>query len=171
MLIVVEYRNIQCLLQPLFDLKAAGRADVLQIDAAESGSDPGDGFDDLLRILRVQADGDRVHPAKLLEENSLSFHDRHGGMGADVAQAQNRGTVGDHRDGVRLHRIGIGGFPVLCDYLAGLCHARCIGQCQILSGPDRHLGNSFQFSVQLFMKRKRFFVCRHLILHSVLSDR
>ena len=161
MLVVVEDRDIQRLLQPFLDLKAAWRADVLQIDAAEARSQPGDSLDDLFRILGIQADGNRVHAAEFLEQDGLSFHDRHGGVRADVAEAQNGGTVGNHGDGIRLHGVGISGFLILRDDLAGLRDAGRIGQGQILSGFYGNLGNGFQLSVQLFMKRQRFFICRH----------
>ncbi len=59
-LVVMEHRNIQRFFQPFFNFKAAGGADVFQIDAAEAGSDPGDGLDDFLRILGVQADRNGV---------------------------------------------------------------------------------------------------------------
>ena len=147
MLVIMEHRNVQRFFQPFFNLKAAGRADVFQIDAAEAGSDPGDGLDDFLRILGVQADGNRVHSGKFLEQDGLSLHDRHGGVGTDVAEAENRRPVGYHSDGVGLHRVGVGSLFVLCDYLAGLRNARRIGQSQVLSGFYRNLGNGFQFSV------------------------
>ena len=165
----MEHRNVQRFLQPFFDFKTARRADVLQVDASEARCEPGDGLDDFLRILGVQADGNRVHTGEFLEQDSLSLHDRHGCVGTDVAKAQNRRTVGNHSDGVRFHRVGIGGLFVLCDDLAGLRHAGRIGQSQVLSGFYRNLGNGFQFSVQFFMKRKRFFVRCHRIFHILRS--
>ena len=160
----MEHWNVQRFLQPFFDFKAARRADVLQIDASKARGEPGDGLDDFFCILGVQADGNRVHAGKFLEQDSLSLHDRHGGVRADIAKAQNCRTIGNHSDGVRLHRVGIGGFFVLCDYLTGFCHARRIGQSKVFPGFYRNLGNGFQLSVQFFVKRKRFFVSSHIVL-------
>ena len=47
------------LLELALDLKAAGRADVLQIDAAEARGQISHGLDDFLRVLRVQTDRHR----------------------------------------------------------------------------------------------------------------
>ena len=79
---------------------AAGSADVFQIDAAERGGDVDDRADDLFRILGIQADGKRIDPAKFFKQYGLSLHDRHSGMGADVAKSEHRAPVGD--DGYRV---------------------------------------------------------------------
>ena len=52
-LVVVEDRDVEAGLQALLDLEAAGRADVLEVDAAERGGDRLDGRDDLVRVLRA----------------------------------------------------------------------------------------------------------------------
>ena len=45
--------------------------------------------------------GKRVDAAELLEQHRLALHDRHRGLGADVAEAEHRGAVGDDGHGVR----------------------------------------------------------------------
>ena len=128
MLIIMENRDIQSFLQAFFNFKAAGSADILQVDAAEAGSHPGDRLDDFFRILGIQADGNRVYPSEFLEKYRFPFHNRHGRIGADITQAENRGTVGNHRNGIGLYGIGISSFFIPGNDLAGLCHARSIGK-------------------------------------------
>ena len=67
-LVIVEHRDVQLCFQPFFDLKTAGRGDILQIDAAKAR---GNGFhhaDDLLGVLGVQTDRHGIHAAELLEQ-------------------------------------------------------------------------------------------------------
>jgi hypothetical protein len=48
----------------------------------------------------VEADREGVDAGELLEQQRLALHDRHGGLGADVAEAEHRGAVGDDGHGV-----------------------------------------------------------------------
>ena len=50
MLVVVEDRDVEQLLEPLLDLEAARRGDVLEVDAAEARREPDDGLDDLVDV-------------------------------------------------------------------------------------------------------------------------
>ena len=167
-LVVMEDWDVQKFFQALFDLEASGSADVLQIDAAESGGEPGDSLDDFFRVLCVQADGHGVHAAEFLEEHSLSFHDGHGCIGADIAQSKYGTSVGDYGHGVGLHGVFVGGFLVLSDYLAGFRHPGRIGQCQVFPGFYGGFGDGFQFSVPLLMHFQRFFVGGHLATSLIL---
>ena len=45
-LVVMEHRDVQPALQFRFDLEASGRGNVLEVDAAEAGSDCGHGVDE-----------------------------------------------------------------------------------------------------------------------------
>lgn len=100
MLIVMEDRNIEILLQPLFDLEAARRRDILQINAAEGRGNRLNRPYDLIRILRVQTDWERVDVRQLLEQHRLAFHDRHRRHRADIAQTEHSGSIGDNRHGI-----------------------------------------------------------------------
>ena len=113
MLVVVEDGDVQLTLQRLLDLKALGAFDVLKVDAAEGGGDGLAGRDDAGCIVGVDADGEGIHAAELLEEHSLALHDRQTGLGADVAQSQHSRAIGD--DG---HHVALEG--VLVDVL-GVC--------------------------------------------------
>ena len=132
-LVVVEDRDVQGGFQAFFDLKASGSADVFQVDAAVGRGKPGDGFDDLLHILRVQADGHCVDAAEFLEQYGFSLHDGEGGVGADVAQAQYGASVGDYGHGVGFHGVYVGSFPVLGDGPAGFSHPGGICDRQVFT--------------------------------------
>jgi hypothetical protein len=103
-LVVVEDRDVELLAQPLLDLEAAGRGDVLEVDAAERRGDRLADRDDLVDVLRVEADREPVDAGEVLEERGLPLHDRHRRLRADVAEAEHGGPVGDDRDRVALDR-------------------------------------------------------------------
>ena len=127
-LVIMKDWNIESSLEALFNLKAARRTDILEVDAAVSGCKPSDSFDNLLSILCVKADGHCIHAAKFLEEHCLSLHDRHCGVGADIAKSEHRTSVRHDGYGVCLHRVLVGGFLVVCNHLAGFCNAGGVGQ-------------------------------------------
>ena len=133
-LVVVEDRDVEAALELLLDLEAAGRGDVLEVDATEARCDTNHGLDDLVDVLRRQADRDRVHAAELLEQHRLALHHGHRRGGADVAETEDRRAVGDHGDGVRDPGVVVGKARVLGN---GLAHPRDTGGVghRELSGP------------------------------------
>ena len=134
MLVVVKDGNIQELFQTFFDLKAAGCTDVFEIDTAERGSDIDDCADDFFRVLCVQADRHGIDAAEFLKENGFSFHNRHSGIGTDIAKAQYSASVGDDGHGIGLDCILISGLAVCGDHFTWLCHTGCIGKRQRFPG-------------------------------------
>ncbi len=69
--------------------------------------------DDLVGVLRVETDRPGVDAAELLEEQRLALHHGHRRLRADVAEAEDGGSVGDDGDGVLLDRqvpgrVGVG---------------------------------------------------------------
>jgi hypothetical protein len=92
-LVVVEDRNVQPLLQLPLDLEAPGCRDVLQVDPAERRREPHHGLDDLVDVRAVQGDRNRVHATELLEQDRLALHHREGGLGSDVPEPQHGRTV------------------------------------------------------------------------------
>ncbi len=64
-----------------------------------------DRLDDLVRVLRVEADREGVDAGELLEEHRLALHHRHCGLGSDVAEAEHGGAVADDGDRVALDRV------------------------------------------------------------------
>src|SRR5262249_40261296 len=76
MLVVMHDRDVEGLLESVFDLEAAWRADVFEVDAAEAWCDRLDGPNDGVGLLRRQTDGPAVNVGELAEEHALAFHDR-----------------------------------------------------------------------------------------------
>ena len=70
-----------------------------------AGGDQLHGAHDLVGVLGVEADRERVDARELLEEARLALHHRHRRRRADVAEAEHGGAVGDDRDGVALDRV------------------------------------------------------------------
>jgi hypothetical protein len=95
-LVVVHYRAVERLDDPSLDLEAARRGDVLEVDRSERWTQAHQGFDDLVGILRVQHDRDRVQAAERLEQRALALHHGQRGRRTDVAEAEHRGAVADH---------------------------------------------------------------------------
>ena len=149
-LVVVEDRDVEALLEPLLDLEAAGRGDVLEVDPAEARCQPHDGLDDLVDVGRRQADRDRVHAAELLEQHRLALHHRHRRAGADVAETEHRGAVGDHGDGVGDPGVVVGQARVVRDRLAHPRHTGRVGHRELVRavegdpGGDLHLAADVQ---------------------------
>ena len=68
-LVVVEDRDVQRLLQPPLHLEALRRLDVLQVDAAERRRHGGDGGHHLVHGVGVQLDVEHVDVGEPLEED------------------------------------------------------------------------------------------------------
>src|SRR5581483_4633369 len=137
-LVVVEDRDVETLPQPCLDREAARRGDVLEVDAAEDGRDRLDDADDLVLVLRVEADREGVDVGELLEEHGLALHDRQRALGPDVAETEDGGSVADDGDRVALDRevpdlLRVGG-----DGARHAGHARRVDHREILTGLERH---------------------------------
>ncbi len=160
-LVIVEDGNIAALLESAFDLKAAGRGDVLQIHAAEAAREQAHGVHDLIHVLAAYTQRDRVHIAESLEEDALAFHDGHARLGADVAETEDRSAVGDDRDGVPTARELIALVHVLLDLETRCGDAGRIGKAQGLGGVDRGAVNHFQLALPFIVQAQRFFRVIH----------
>ena len=139
MLVVVEHRDVQPLLQPLLDLKAARRRDVLQVDPAERRRDQLHHTHDLACVGRVQADRKRIHACELLEQAALALHHRHRRARADVAKPEHRAAVRDDRHRVALDRVLEGLLVIVGNGQAHARHPRRIGHRKIVPGLQRVL--------------------------------
>src|SRR5215216_1024543 len=76
MLIVVEDGHVESLTQLALDFEAAGRTDVLEIDATEIRSDVLDDADDLVDVARGKTDRKRLDTGQGLQQNCLALHHR-----------------------------------------------------------------------------------------------
>jgi hypothetical protein len=87
-LVVMEDRNVEFVAQPPLDLETPRRRDVLQVDRTERGRHPLNELDNAVDVLGRQAQRERIDPSELLEQQRLTLHHRHRGLGADVAQPE-----------------------------------------------------------------------------------
>ncbi len=71
MLVVVEDRDVEPRLEPVLDLEAARRGDVLEVDAAEGRREPDDGLDDLVDVGGGEAIGTASTPPNCLNRMAL----------------------------------------------------------------------------------------------------
>jgi hypothetical protein len=133
-LVVVEHRDIEQLLQLLLDHEALGRLDVLQVDAPEGRAQEAHAVDELVHVPGVDLQVEAVHVGETLEQHRLAFHDRLGRQSAQIAQPQDRGAIGNDRHQVALGGVVIGLAGVLLDLQAGHRDAGRIGQRQVALG-------------------------------------
>jgi len=161
-LVIVEHGDVQLPLQGLLDLEALGALDVLQIDAAKGGRDGLAGSNDAGGVVGVDADGEGVYAAELLEQHRLAFHDRQTGFGADVAQTQHSGAVGDNGYHVALEGVLIHILGVFLDLAAGLCHTGGVGGGQVIAGGDLHLAHDAHLSLVGLVHFQSCFIVIHL---------
>ena len=101
-LVVVEHRDVHPLAQRLLDDEAVGRGDVLEVDPAEARLEQLDAIDEPLRVLGLHLDIDRVDVGEAFEQHRLAFHHRLGRERAEIAEAEDRGAVGDDGDEIAL---------------------------------------------------------------------
>src|SRR5262245_31217908 len=103
-LVVVEYRDIDLVLQPLFDLEAAWCRNVFQVNPTEDRRNALDRIHDDARIFIANADREGINASKFFEQGAFPFHDRHGRCRANVPEPQHGSTVRDYSHGVFLDR-------------------------------------------------------------------
>ena len=87
MLVVVENGNVALFFKLFLNFKAAGSGNVLKVDAAKRARDEINGVNNLVNVLGLNAERECINTAELLKENALALHNRHTGLGADVAKA------------------------------------------------------------------------------------
>ena len=107
-LVVVEHRDVEQLAQALLDDEALRRLDVLQVDAAPALAEEADAVDELVRVLGGDLEIDGIDVGEALEQHRLAFHHRLGGERAAVAEAEDRGAVGDDGDEIALGGVVVG---------------------------------------------------------------
>ena len=152
MLVVVEDRDVQILLQPLFDLEAPRGRDILQVYAAECRRNVLDGLDYRVRILGVETDRERVHVRELLEERRLALHHGHRGQRPYVPEPEDGSTVRDHSDRIALYgkveSLGVTGYrPADARYTWRVDHR------EVVAGADLELGADFDLTPKVHQER------------------
>ena len=130
-LVVMEDGDVHQLAQALLDDEAFRRLDVLEIDAAEGRAEIAHRVDELVGVLGVDFEIDRIDVGEALEQHRLAFHHRLRGQRAEIAEAEDGGAVGDDGDEVRARRIVVGLGRVLGDGQHRHGDAGRIGQRQV----------------------------------------
>ncbi len=136
-LVIVEYRNVELALEGFLDVEAVGRLDVLEVDPAERGLEGFDHFDDVIGLGGLELDVEDIDVRETLEEDSFSFHHRLRRERTDVAEAENRGAVRDHRHQIALGRVGEYVLGISLDLEAGLGDAGTVCEREIALGLGR----------------------------------
>ena len=153
-LVVVEDGDVERRLEALLHLEAGRCGDVFQVHAAEDGGDALHGLDDGVDpVLQrhapgagVDADREGVHTGEVLEQQRLALHDRQGGLGADVAQAEHGGAVGDDGDGVLLDGELMDPVGLELDLGADAGDAGRVGHGQVVAVGNGHAGQDLDLA-------------------------
>ena len=132
-LVVVEDGDAHALAQLLFDIKAFGRLDVLEVDAAQGRLKRRDDLDELVRIGLSQLDVEHVDAGELLEKATFTLHHGLGRQWSDIAKAQHGCPVGDDGHQVRARGVFRRGFVTFgVDRHAGRSHPGRVGKRQVV---------------------------------------
>src|SRR5262249_16387482 len=89
---------------------------------------------------------DRIDVREALEQDRLSFHDRLCGQRATIAEAENRGSIGNHRNEVALGGVVVRSRFIVCDSKNGNRDAGRIGERQVTLGRHWLGGDDFQLA-------------------------
>jgi len=127
----VKDGNIEGFFEPLLHLKAAGSADVLQVDSPEDGLNSGYGVHYDRRVLGIDSNGKGIDSGKVLEEYGFSLHHRYGSQGPYVSQTQYRGSISYHRHQIAFGCVLIDIIGALLNLPAGLGYAGGVSQGEI----------------------------------------
>ena len=142
-LVVVHDGDIQFGLQSAFNFKCLRGFDVFQVDAAERRRNGLNGGDELLRIARVHFNVKHINVGKYFEQHALPFHHRLARLGANVAQPEYRGAIGNYRDQIAFGCVVVDVLFVFRNGFAGLRHPGTVGQSEVLLRAVRLRGEDF----------------------------
>ncbi len=123
----MKYRDIQFLLQTLFNVKTLRGFNILEVYSSKGWGDRLYHSYEFLNILFIHFDIKHIYIGKYFEQQSFSFHYRFTRQRTNVAQAQNGCTICNNRHQVAFGGINVGIFRVLLDLQAGFRHTRSIG--------------------------------------------
>jgi hypothetical protein len=135
-LVVVEHRDVELVVQATLDLEAPWSGDVLDVHPAEGRRGRLDEGDDLVDVARGDAQREGVDAREFLEQQRLALHDRHRGLRTDVAEAQDRRPVGHDRDRVALDGQPPRPIGVLVNRRADPGDARGVGRREVVPRLD-----------------------------------
>ena len=150
-LIIVEYRDVELLAEFIFDIEALRCLDILKVYAAKARCDELDGADDLIGILRVEADREGVDAGEAFEEDGLALHDGEPGARADVAETEYGRAVRNDGDHVALCRVIVNFLRVIFYGQARSRDAWGVGKREVFRFLQRNFADDLDFSLMFFM--------------------
>ena len=157
MLVVVEYGDVEQLLELLLDDEAVGRLDILEIDTAERRCQVADAVDERIDVLGIDQEIHGIDVGEPLEQRALAFHHRLGGERAEVAQPEDGGAVRHDRDEVALVGVVVDAGRVFGDRVDGDGHARRVCERQVALRRERLRRGDFQLAgLALGVELERF---------------
>ena len=136
---MVQHRDPDGMAHPVFHGEALGRGDAFQADAAEGRGQHPHGFDDFVRVLGLQGNGDGVHVGKGLEDNALGLQLGQHRRRPDIAEFKDGAAVGDQGDGVAPAGLAERGNGIFVDFPADGADAGSIDAAHHRHVPDGHL--------------------------------
>jgi hypothetical protein len=110
-------------------------------------------LDDLVNVLRVDAERERIDAGEFLEEHRLALHHGHCRSRTDVAEAEHGAAVADDRDGVGLDRQGPRLRGVLVDRCAHTSNPRRVNHRKLVAGPDPRPGLDLDLAAGMQQER------------------
>ena len=146
MLVVVEYGDFAAFAQFAFDVEALRRFDVFEVDTAESRLQRSDDVYQFLRVFFINFDVEYVHASEFFEQYAFAFHHRFARQRADVAQAQNGGTVGNHSNQVAFGGVFVRILRIGMDFHTRSRYARRVRQSQVFGSGQRFSGGNGDFT-------------------------
>ncbi len=142
-LVIVENRDLHGLFEGFFYIEAFGGFYILEIDPAEGRLEELAGADDLVGVPAGHFQIEDVYVGEPFEKNSFSFHDGFSGRGADIAQPQNGGSVGNDRYQVSLGGVFVDIFRMGLYFKAGVGYPGGVGQAQVFLRKAGFCGDNF----------------------------
>ena len=133
-LVVVEDGDVHLRDQPLLDLEALRRADVLEVDPAEGRLEQLHRLDHELGVFGRELDVEHVDARKALEQDALALHHGLAGQRPEIAQPEHRGSVRHDRDQVPARGVLERVVGVLLDLEAGLGDPGRVGHREVARG-------------------------------------
>ena len=158
-LIVMEDRNVEQFAQLLLDDEAFRRLDIFEIDAAPSLAEKFHAIDELVRIFGRNFEIDGIDIGEALEQHRFAFHYWLRRQRAAIAEAEDSGAIGDHRDEIAFGGIVVGFGLVLGDGEHRHRDTRRISEREVALRRHRFGGDDFELArPALAVKQQGFLI-------------
>ena len=121
--VIVPNRDFGFSPQRIQDAETFWLGNIFQIDPAKRGLQQQYRFDEIVGIFGIQADGEAINSTQKFVKQHLAFHHRDGGLGTNVAQAQNSGSIADNGHAIPLVGVVVYSLRVGLNVAAGRSYA------------------------------------------------